>query len=192
MQHSKSHTPNGSQSSKNPLFYWNFEALKTEYFSKFSPSILSFFRGLILRYSWSGIEVVITGLTRNQLRGNPPWVRIPPAPPKMGSAACASHFLIGKYGIRSLEPSARWAHQTAQGRLLSKGAKAQRGAQAEDASFAKGIPPAPPRKASKPNGFWLFFLFALTRELLRCTFGSNSLLDAASSNSQTAEQCICR
>ena len=125
---SKSHTTNGSQSSKNPLFYWIFETLKTEYFSKFSPSILSFFRGLILRYSWSGIEVVITGLTRNQLRGNPPWVR---------------------------------------------------------------IPPAPPRKASKPNGFWLFFLFALGCELLRCTFGPNSLLDAASSNSQTAEQCIC-
>ena len=32
--------------------------------------------------SWSGIEVVTTGLTRNQLRAyHPPWVRIPPAPP---------------------------------------------------------------------------------------------------------------
>ena len=30
---------------------------------------------------WSGIEVVITALTRNQVTGNRPWVRIPPAPP---------------------------------------------------------------------------------------------------------------
>ena len=29
---------------------------------------------------WSGIEVVITALTRNQVYGNVPWVRIPPAP----------------------------------------------------------------------------------------------------------------
>ena len=32
--------------------------------------------------SWSGIEVVITALTRNQVYGNVPWVRIPPAPHK--------------------------------------------------------------------------------------------------------------
>ena len=31
---------------------------------------------------WSGIEVVITGLTRNQFDGNVTWVRIPPAPPQ--------------------------------------------------------------------------------------------------------------
>ena len=43
-------------------------------------------------------------------------------------------------GIRSRAPSARWAHQTVLGRLLSKGAEAQLGVQAEDASFAKGIP----------------------------------------------------
>ena len=30
--------------------------------------------------AWSGIEVVITALTRNQVTGNRPWVRIPPAP----------------------------------------------------------------------------------------------------------------
>lgn len=29
---------------------------------------------------WSGIEVVITRLTRNQLYSNVPWVRIPPSP----------------------------------------------------------------------------------------------------------------
>lgn len=32
---------------------------------------------------WSGIEVVITGLTRNQLYLRVPWVRIPPAPPRV-------------------------------------------------------------------------------------------------------------
>ena len=31
---------------------------------------------------WSGIEVVITGLTRNQFDGNVTWVRIPPTPPE--------------------------------------------------------------------------------------------------------------
>ena len=30
---------------------------------------------------WSGIEVVITGLTRNQVACKGSWVRIPPAPP---------------------------------------------------------------------------------------------------------------
>ena len=30
---------------------------------------------------WRGIEVVITGLTRNQLGSNPTWVRIPPSLP---------------------------------------------------------------------------------------------------------------
>ena len=34
-----------------------------------------------LKYTWSGIEVVITGLTRNQLYLTVPWVRIPPTPP---------------------------------------------------------------------------------------------------------------
>ena len=29
---------------------------------------------------WSGIEVVITALTRNQVGGNVSWVRIPPSP----------------------------------------------------------------------------------------------------------------
>ena len=31
---------------------------------------------------WRRIEVVITGLTRNQFAGNRTWVRIPPSPPK--------------------------------------------------------------------------------------------------------------
>ena len=33
------------------------------------------------QYVWSGIEVVITGLTRNQFAFTGTWVRIPPAPP---------------------------------------------------------------------------------------------------------------
>ena len=34
-----------------------------------------------MTYTGSGIEVVITGLTRNQFAGNRTWVRIPPAAP---------------------------------------------------------------------------------------------------------------
>ena len=36
----------------------------------------------MIRSKCSGIEVVITGLTRNQFAGNRTWVRIPPAAPK--------------------------------------------------------------------------------------------------------------
>ena len=36
----------------------------------------------ILPSAWRRIEVVITGLTRNQLNSDVPWVRIPPSPPK--------------------------------------------------------------------------------------------------------------
>ena len=35
----------------------------------------------MIRSKCSGIEVVITGLTRNQFAGNRTWVRIPPSPP---------------------------------------------------------------------------------------------------------------
>ena len=41
------------------------------------------------RILWRRIEAVITGRTRNQLRGNSPWVRVPPAPP--GSLLWANH-----------------------------------------------------------------------------------------------------
>ena len=52
----------------------------------FSPAFLSFFQGASERTAFanqirSGIEVVITGLIRNQFEGNLTWVRIPPAPP---------------------------------------------------------------------------------------------------------------
>ena len=40
---------------------------------------------------WSGIEVVITALTRNQVTGNRPWVRIPPAP-LSNSLICKEFF----------------------------------------------------------------------------------------------------
>ena len=43
--------------------------------------------------SCSGIEVVITGLTRNQFAGNRTWVRIPPAAPKRTPSA------IGRRGF---------------------------------------------------------------------------------------------
>ena len=54
--------------------------------SLFSPAFLSFFRGvsehaIFANQIRSGIEVVITGLIRNQFEGNLTWVRIPPAPP---------------------------------------------------------------------------------------------------------------
>ena len=52
----------------------------------FSPAFLSFFQGASDHTAFanqirSGIEVVITGLIRNQFEGNLTWVRIPPAPP---------------------------------------------------------------------------------------------------------------
>ena len=39
-------------------------------------------RGKRFNFICSGIEVVITGLTRNQFAGNRTWVRIPPAAPR--------------------------------------------------------------------------------------------------------------
>ena len=48
--------------------------------SKSSLIFTSFFK--LLKYIRTGIEVVITGLTRNQFVGNTgTWVRIPPRPP---------------------------------------------------------------------------------------------------------------
>ena len=35
-----------------------------------------------IKDTWRGIEVVITGLTRNQIASNRTWVRIPSSPPK--------------------------------------------------------------------------------------------------------------
>ena len=43
---------------------------------------------------WSGIEVVITALTRNQVTGNRPWVRIPPAPHNLSGPLGSGGFLL--------------------------------------------------------------------------------------------------
>ena len=48
---SKTSCPFGTLLSKNPLFYWVFRGLITEYFSQFSSSVLSVFRGLIFEIS---------------------------------------------------------------------------------------------------------------------------------------------
>ena len=40
-----------------------------------------------------GIEVVITGLTRNQFAGNRTWVRIPPSPPELAVTSHCQLFL---------------------------------------------------------------------------------------------------
>ena len=44
----------------------------------------------------SGIEVVITGLTRNQVARKGSWVRIPPAPPRAPAFELAGVFLCYK------------------------------------------------------------------------------------------------
>ena len=53
--------------------------------------------------SWSGIEVVITGLTRNQFAFTGTWVRIPPAPPKK------SDLLGGRFFRASNQKASRHA-----------------------------------------------------------------------------------
>ena len=47
--------------------------------SQFSKKRLS---APAVKHIWRGIEVVITGLTRNQFGSNPTRVRIPPSPPQ--------------------------------------------------------------------------------------------------------------
>ena len=43
---------------------------------------------------WKRIEVVITGLTRNQLIRKGPWVRIPPLPPQINEAMIQFHSFV--------------------------------------------------------------------------------------------------
>ena len=57
-------------------------------FALLKTCISQFSRNLVIRlclynFIWRRIEVVITGLTRNQLGSNPPRVRISPSPPKL-------------------------------------------------------------------------------------------------------------
>ena len=71
---------------------------------------LQFLRWADVRNIRSGIEVVITGLTRNQLNRKVPWVRIPPAPPEItpvvGFSGCWLFF------FSSVQSPSHWAlHQ---------------------------------------------------------------------------------
>lgn len=50
---------------------------------------------------WSGIEVVITGLTRNQLGRKVSWVRIPPAPPHKKESTQVSTLFYNSYEINT-------------------------------------------------------------------------------------------
>ena len=47
-----------------------------------------------IKDTWRGIEVVITGLTRNQFASNRTWVRIPPAAPRRSKLyiVCSDFF----------------------------------------------------------------------------------------------------
>ena len=56
---------------------------------------------------WSGIEVVITALTRNQVTGNRPWVRIPPAPPHH-NPNLDTRLGLCFFGFKSLFHGAFW------------------------------------------------------------------------------------
>ena len=68
---------------------------------KRQPSRSRFLPWHVHNLIWSGIEVVITGLTRNQLTGNRPWVRIPPAPPQ----APESTTFSGAFSILTRRPA---------------------------------------------------------------------------------------
>ncbi len=54
------------------------------------------------RISWSDIEVVITGLTRNQVDLTVSWVRIPLAPPEKG-LRMRSLFVCGAVGFEEAQ-----------------------------------------------------------------------------------------
>ena len=58
------------------------------------------------RYIWRRIEVVITGLTRNQLYLTVPWVRIPPSPPnKTPHLGCFYLAEIRRWDSKATVPS---------------------------------------------------------------------------------------
>ena len=61
--------------------------------------------------TWSGIEAVITALTRNQVYGNVPWVRIPPAPPMPDPHEPSVHagfHVFGSICVFELTPGSRF------------------------------------------------------------------------------------
>ena len=47
-----------------------------------------------MKFAWKRIEVVITALTRNQVTGNRPWVRIPPLPLKKSTKISNDIFVL--------------------------------------------------------------------------------------------------
>ena len=69
--------------SVNPLFIGVF-VTSVFTFRNLHLAVFSQFRFWLCLYNfiWRRIEVVITGLTRNQLGSNPPRVRISPSPPR--------------------------------------------------------------------------------------------------------------
>ena len=59
-----------------------------------SQMLSDFFREIRRnKWIWRGIEVVITGLTRNQFACKRTWVRIPPSPPNKRVSACTYSFV---------------------------------------------------------------------------------------------------
>ena len=66
-------------------------ALKAINFSKTLEISIAFMYDYFI---WRRTEEAITGLTRNQLTGNRPWVRIPPAAPRRSKLhiACSDFF----------------------------------------------------------------------------------------------------
>ena len=60
---------------------------------------------------------------------------------KTSPAGCTLLLCINQ-GTRSFSSSVLWTKLTMKSRVLSKGARTQRGAQVRDASFAKRVPPA--------------------------------------------------
>ena len=72
-----------------------------------------------IKDTWRGIEVVITGLTRNQFASNRTWVRIPNSPPKTQSyqGFCpydwAFLFSQGHIGVHDFRQELRCASRSA-------------------------------------------------------------------------------
>ena len=84
--------------SVNPLFigaFWTSVCI----FGNLHLAVFSQFRFWLCLYNfiWRRIEVVITGLTRNQLGSNPPRVRISPSPPKKKSKSCDLDFFLSVF-----------------------------------------------------------------------------------------------
>ena len=69
-------------------------------FTKFCAIIVAF--ASLRKRIWKRIEVVITGLTRNQLYLTVPWVRIPPLPPMQGAPLGAPFALAEAVVPRNL------------------------------------------------------------------------------------------